>query len=112
MILEKLGAEVVYPERDMAIRLANRLENTRVLDSIQLNEKLNISKMQVPSKIVGKTVLESGLRNRFGLNIIAIEDKGEVIESVKPDYVFKERDLLILAGSKDGLQRLNQWSEE
>ncbi|MBQ2748762.1 MAG: TrkA family potassium uptake protein, partial [Clostridia bacterium] len=50
LILEKLGAEVVYPERDMAIRLANRLENTRVLDSIQLNEKLNISKMQVPSK--------------------------------------------------------------
>ncbi|MBR6764327.1 MAG: TrkA family potassium uptake protein [Clostridia bacterium] len=112
LILEKLGAEVVYPERDMAIRLANRLENTRVLDSIQLNEKLNISKMQVPSKIVGKTVMESGLRNRFGLNIIAIEDQGEVIESVKPDYVFKERDLLILAGSKDGLQRLNQWSEE
>ena len=112
LILEKLGAEVVYPERDLAIRLANRLENTRVLDSIQLNEKLNISKMQVPSKIVGKTVLESGLRNRFGLNIIAIEDKGEVIESVKPDYVFKERDLLFLAGSKNGLQRLNQWSEE
>ena len=28
-ILAKLGAEVVYPERDMAIRLANRLESRR-----------------------------------------------------------------------------------
>ena len=32
LILEKLGAEVVYPERDMAIRLANRLENAKALD--------------------------------------------------------------------------------
>ena len=38
IILEKLGAEVVYPERDMAIRLANRLENAGVLDFMQLSE--------------------------------------------------------------------------
>ncbi len=33
-ILEKLGAEVVYPERDMAVRLANRLEASKVLDFV------------------------------------------------------------------------------
>ena len=42
-ILAKLGAEVVYPERDMALRLANRLETARVLDFIQLSESINIS---------------------------------------------------------------------
>ena len=72
IILEKLGAEVVYPERDMAIRLANRLETTRALDFIQLSEKINISKIAAPEKIVGKTVLEINFR-QFGLNIIAIE---------------------------------------
>ena len=36
LILEKLGAEVVYPERDMAVRLASRLETARELDIIQL----------------------------------------------------------------------------
>ena len=36
VILEKLGAEVVYPERDMAIRLASRLETARMLDIVQL----------------------------------------------------------------------------
>lgn len=40
--LKKLGAEVVYPERDMAIRLAHRLETSRMLDFIQLSEQLNI----------------------------------------------------------------------
>ena len=48
IILEKLGAEVVYPERDMAVRLASRLETARELDIIQLSEKINISKMQAP----------------------------------------------------------------
>ena len=37
-ILRRLGAEVVYPERDMAIRLAKRLASRRILDFIQLSE--------------------------------------------------------------------------
>ena len=45
IILEKLGAEVVYPERDMAIRLASRLETSRMLDFVQLSEKINVTKM-------------------------------------------------------------------
>ena len=64
-ILEKLGAEVVYPERDIAIRLAHRLETSKILDYVQLSEKVNISKMLVPESLVGKTVLEANLRKQF-----------------------------------------------
>lgn len=76
VILEKLGAEVVYPERDMAVRLAARLEMARELDIIQLSEQINISKMQVPVQLIGKSVADANLRGRFGLNIIAIESDG------------------------------------
>ena len=31
-VLEKIGAEVVYPERDMALRLAKRLLTNNILD--------------------------------------------------------------------------------
>ena len=55
-ILARLGAKVVYPERDMAIRLANRLETSRVLDFIQLSQKINISKLRIPKRCIGKTV--------------------------------------------------------
>ena len=71
-ILAKLGAEVVYPERDMAIRLAHRLETAKMLDYIQLSSKVNISKLIVPDKMVGQTVQSVNLRGRFELNIIAI----------------------------------------
>lgn len=105
-ILEKLGAEVVYPERDMAVRLASRLETARVLDIIQLSEKINVSKLQIPEKDIGKTVFEVDLRSRFELNIIGIENNGAVIENVKPDYVFKKDDVLILTGRKEGMLKL------
>ncbi len=111
-ILEKLGAEVVYPERDMAIRLAHRLETSKMLDYIQLSEKLNISKLLLPDRMLGKTVLEVNLRKGFDVNIIAVENGGALTEVVTPEYVFQKGDILFLAGSKDGLNRLSEWAQE
>lgn len=105
-ILEKLGAEVVYPERDIAIRLAHRLEASKVMDYIQLSEKLNISKLLVPESLKGKTVLEANLRGKYDANIIAIENGKELIETILPEYVFKEGDILFVSGVRDGLNRL------
>ena len=105
-ILSRLGAEVGYPERDMAIRLANRLETAKVLDYIQLSEQINISKLQVPRNFIGKTVKESGIRPKFGLNVIAIENNGQVEEIIKPDYSFREGDVLIVSGNRENVLRL------
>ncbi len=106
-ILEKLGAEVVYPERDMAIRTAHRLEATRMLDYIQLSEKLNLSKLLAPQSIIGRTVMEANLRSEFGVNIIAIENGATLNETVLPDYVFCQGDILFVSGSKDSIDRLS-----
>ena len=110
-ILEKLGAEVVYPEHDMAVRLAHRLETSKMLDFVQLSEQVNISKFLIPDKIAGKTVLEVDLRGKFGLNIIAIENSGTVIDTVSPGYEFRKGDILFVAGSNAGLNRLSEWAE-
>ncbi len=110
-ILEKLGAKVVYPDRDMAVRLANRLEASRMLDYIQLSEKLNISKLLVPEKMVSKTVLDINLRKNFGVNIIAVENDGNLTETVGPDYCFRKGDMLFVSGSRDNLNRLSSWAE-
>lgn len=109
-ILEKIGAQVVYPERDMGIRLANRLEASRMLDYIQLSEKLNISKLLVPEKIIGKTVLEVNFRKEFSVNIIAVENDGSLMETIEPSYQFRKGDILFVSGSKAGLNKLNDWA--
>ena len=104
-VLEKLGAEVVYPERDMAIRIAHRLENAKTLDFIQLSERVNISKFIIPENLAGKTVSETNFRGKFGVNIIAIENDGAVTETVTPDYAFKKGDILFVSGSKDCINK-------
>lgn len=111
-ILEKLGAEVVYPEKDMALRLAHRLETSQSLDFIQLSEKINISKFILPEKAEGKSVIEVNLRGDFGLNIIAIENGVEVNEAVRPNYVFQKGDILYLSGSKEGFAKLSDWAND
>ncbi len=111
-VLEKLGAEVVYPERDMAVRLASRLQTSSVLDIVRLSEKINILKLNLPEVFVGKTVLEANLRNLFELNIIAIERGRTLVESIRPNYVLESSDILYLSGSKEGLLKLSEWLEE
>lgn len=112
IILEKLGAEIVFPERDMAIRLASRLETERMLDFVQLSERINVSKMVVPDKFIGKSVEDINLRKHFGLNIIAIENNDNVNDIITPDYIFKQNDILFLSGSKDGILELSVWSKK
>lgn len=111
-ILERLGAEVVYPERDMAVRLAHRLETSQSLDFIQLSEKLNISKFSLPERAIGKSVVEVNFRGNFGLNIIAVENGSEILESIRPDYIFKKGDILYLSGSKESFAKLSDWSNK
>ena len=108
LILEKLGAEVVYPERDIAIRLAHRLENSLVIDYIQLSEKLNITKLQVSEKMIGRSIQQINFRGKYGVNIIAIENGKDLTENILPDYVIKEKDILFVSGSKNGLNKLSE----
>ena len=49
--------------------------------------------------------------NRFNINIIAVENKGDVLATVTPDYVFRDGDILYLSGSREGLGKLSEWLE-
>ena len=111
-VLRKLGAQVVYPEHDMAIRLAHRLETTGMLDFVQLSEQISISKLAVPAKMIGKTVVDVNLRGQFGLNIIAIENAGKVNESVGPNTVFQEGDILFVSGGKNAVNKIADWLDK
>lgn len=107
-ILAKLGAEVVYPEKDIAIRLANRLENTNVLDYVEFSEKISISKFIVPNCFIGKSVKDVNTRVKYGINIIAIEHENDIIDVIDPQYVFTSKDILYASGSKTGIEKLSK----
>jgi len=106
VILEKIGAEVVYPERDMAVRLANRLENSKTLDYIRLSEKINITKVKVTEKSNNKSILDLKIRAKYGCNVIAIESNDVVNDNVHPDSILHKNDIIYVTGSNEKLDRL------
>ena len=104
-VLEKIGAEVVYPERDMALRLAKKMLVSSVMDSITLDNNVEISEVMVPPRVIGKSVEDVRFRQKTGLNIIAIEHKGKTETEMNPDYIFAEGDILVVIGKSENVSR-------
>lgn len=99
-VLEKLGAEVVYPERDMGIRLANRLLAPQVLEYIALSDEVSISEIRMPESFVDITVQELNTRQRYRLNIIAIRHGDAVITDITPQTVLHAGDVTAVVGKQ------------
>lgn len=112
-ILEKLGVtRVVFPEREMAIRVARSLAMPNVIDYIELSSDFSIVEVPAPREFAGKTLRDIGLRARFGLTTIAIKhtSKDGAAQSTNiapgPDDVIQQGDVLSLLGSHDRLENL------
>lgn len=108
-ILEKIGAEVIYPEHDMAIRLANRLISSRVMDYIALNDDITITELRLTQKIGGQSVLQASLRKKFRLNIIAVEHDNKTTTDITPELVLNEDDVMVVVGKKEDINRFENY---
>jgi trk system potassium uptake protein TrkA len=108
-ILEKIGAEVIYPEHDMAIRLANRLISSRVMDYIALNDDISISEFKLTAKLAGQSVLQMDLRKKFNVNIIAIQHEDKATAEVGPEHVLYENDVIVVVGKKENISRFENY---
>ena len=63
-LLEQIGAdEVVYPEKEIAEKLAIRYNSNNIFDYIQLTSDYSIYEIPIMSTWVGKTILEIEYEN-------------------------------------------------
>lgn len=108
-ILEKIGAEVIYPEHDMAIRLANRLISSRVMDYIELNDDVTISELKLTSRVTGQTVLQTNVRKKYKLNIIAVEHGNKTTTDITPDLILYEADIIVVVGKKQYIEKFEDY---
>jgi trk system potassium uptake protein TrkA len=109
LILEKLGAEVVYPEHDMAVRLARRLLSNNVMDYFILSDDIEISELKLPDKLIGQSIIDINIRKKHGLNIIAIENNGKTITDINPEYKFKKDDVMVVIGNREGIEQFEDY---
>lgn len=108
-VLEKVGADkVVYPERDMGVRVAHKLVSANVLDEIELSTDFSIQEVLVPRKLKGKTLGKLNLRSHFGISVMAIKRGPEIVVSPGADDVLEEGDILVLLGANVDLVRFEE----
>lgn len=105
--LKSVGAdEVIYPEREIAEKLAVRFNADNVYDYIQLTDEYSIFEIPVVSSWIGKSVLQVNVRREHKINIIAIKH-GEVLKPLPGgDYVFSNDDHLVVIGKSSDVFKL------
>jgi len=107
-ILERVGAtDVIFPEKDMAKRVAHSISSPNILEFIPLAEEYSLSESQPPSHFIGKTLAELDLRKKYQINVIAIKDvlSDTFLPVPSATHMIKDSDVLILIGKTDDLDK-------
>lgn len=98
MILEKIGAEVVHPERETATRLAAVLLGSKALDIMRLNGDIVVSEIKVGKAVCGRSVKELDME-KYGLKLIAVEKEPDItLSEVSPEHILEEDDAIVVIG--------------
>lgn len=121
-ILSRVGAtRVIYPEKQMGEQLARSLIAMGVLDQITLPSGQIVAYIRPRHDLIGRTLGDLGLSERYRLSIIGIQqpkrtidDRGEMHEELiliptpDPDNVINEEDILIVVGSQSQIDQISR----
>lgn len=105
-LLMRIGADdVVFPEHDMAVRLANRLSLSSIYDFLESSPDYDILEVPIPHTAAGKTLRDLDYRARYEINVVGIRRGGEILVTLHSDDILEPGDRLIILGSVANLHR-------
>lgn len=118
-ILARVGADkVVFPERDMGVGLANALLHPSLLKHVEVAPGYNIAEFEAPKVLWGKSIAESAVRVKHGVQIVAIKRRrpglnkeGESVleEDVDPipsaETVVNKGDMILVIGKQENVRK-------
>lgn len=107
-LLRTIGAnEVVYPEVEIAEKLAVRYNTDNIFDFIPLTSEYSIYEIPILPSWIGQSLAELNIRSRYRITVIAVKnDSGIVNVNVGAEYRFAPRDHVIVLGRSDEVFKL------
>lgn len=100
--LLRVGAdEVVYPNRDIAEKLAVKLNAKRVFDYVELDAQHGIFEIAVPQRWYGMKLVDANPRGKYGLNVLTIKQGKEITPLPGPNYIFQNGDHMLVFGETE-----------
>lgn len=104
--LKMAGAnEIVYPEKDIAEKIANKCNAKNLLDYMRISNIYSIYEVEVPHNWINKNLLELNVRKKYDINVIAVLSNNEV-NFPNADYIFKEHDHVYIFGNSNIINKL------
>lgn len=108
-VLERLGVDrVIFPERDMGIRVAHQLVNPNLLDYIELSKDYTIAELSVPKCLNGMTLKELDPRAKYGCSVVAINKKSGVIIAPTATDIVNEGEVMVLIGTNEQIEQFEE----
>ncbi len=105
-VLYKIGADrVVFPERDMGVRVAHNLVSDNILDHIELDPEYSIVEIVTPNSWVGKTLIELELRARYEITVLAIKTGKNINVTPSPDEELTAGSILVIIGQNTSITK-------
>lgn len=106
-VLYKIGADrVVLPEKDMGVRVAHNMVSSNILDYIELSSDYSIIEIKALKEWEGKNLKDLNLRKKYGINVIAIKNKGKVNLNPAADDKINKENVIVAIGSTEALTSL------
>jgi trk system potassium uptake protein TrkA len=108
-ILLRVGAdEVILPEHEAGVRLGRKLAAGHFIDYLEVSHDVGVVELLAPPSLWGHTLAESELRQRFGLNAMAVRRGDELIVGPSASFRIEANDILVVLGKIEDAERLNQ----
>ncbi len=111
-MLELIGAtKIIFPERDIAIRTAERLSAPNIFDQITFLEGYSVVELTAPKELWNKTLKEANVRANYGIAIVVIKRKmladlpAKVLIAPPASERIQEGDLLVIIGDDERLNK-------
>jgi trk system potassium uptake protein TrkA len=105
-LLRNGADEVIYPDRDIAEKLAVSYSSDDIFDYIELTDEYSIYEINPLPAWVGHSFKDLGLRNKFNINVLGVKKDTEAKMMPGPDYVIQAHEHLIVIGKNDDVERI------
>ena len=103
-LLRNGADEVVYPEKQMALRIATKYASKSILDFINLDNNYSIYELKVPKDWYGRTLAQLDIRRKYNVNILTIKRNQDVFIP-SPDTVFQGDDIAFVIGEERDIHK-------
>ena len=112
-VLYKIGADrVVFPERDMGVRVAHNLVSDNILDHIELDPEYSIVEIVTLTSWVGKTLVDLELRARYEITVLAIKNGKSINVTPAPDEELKAGSILVVIGQSSNISSITSENKD